>query len=106
MVTVNFVTWDGKVIPVEASSGQSVMEAALEHDVQGILADCGGSLSCATCHVYLPPEWLERIGRAGEAEAEMLEMAVDPRENSRLSCQIILDESTDGLSVNLPKAQF
>lgn len=106
MVKVNFVAHDGKSWSVEAKSGESVMEIARENDIPGIVADCGGEMSCATCHVYVSEEWLEKVGRASADEADMLEMAIDPEENSRLSCQVVVDDSLDGLTVEIPATQF
>jgi len=91
---------------VESDTGVSLMEAALANDIGEILADCGGALSCATCHVYIADEWRTRVGDANEEEKAMLEMAVDPDERSRLSCQIKLSTELDGLQVVLPKSQL
>ena len=82
------------------------MEGARSNDVPGIVADCGGCMSCATCHVYIAPEWLDRVGRAQKDEEAMLELAIDPQENSRLSCQVIVTSELDGLVVHIPEAQF
>lgn len=91
---------------VEGDDGASLMQAALANDIGEILADCGGALSCATCHVYIADAWRARVGDADEEEKAMLEMAVDPDERSRLSCQITLAPELDGLEVILPKSQF
>lgn len=91
---------------IEAAEGSSVMEAALANDIGEILADCGGALSCATCHVHIPEEWRERAGEPSSDEQAMLEMAVDPDERSRLSCQIRLTAALDGLEIILPKSQL
>jgi 2Fe-2S ferredoxin len=106
LTTITFVEHTGKAHQVEAQDGESVMRAASAHGVPGIFADCGGSMTCATCHVYLDPEWLELVGPASEEEATMLEMAVDPQANSRLSCQIIVEERLRGMVVNIPSSQF
>lgn len=82
------------------------MEAAIRNDVPGILADCGGAMSCATCHVYVDEAWIPVVGAAEDVEQAMLEMAVDPRENSRLSCQVRISEAMSGLLVHVPSSQI
>jgi 2Fe-2S ferredoxin len=106
MVDIVFVTHGGERRTVSALAGQSVMQAALDHGVSGILADCGGAMSCATCHVHIPPAWQELVGKASPAEVELLEMAIDPDETSRLSCQITIAAGFEGLEVNLPASQL
>ncbi len=91
---------------VEGDEGASVMEAALANDIGEILADCGGSLSCATCHVFVAESWRERVGEPSADEEAMLEMAVDPDERSRLSCQIKLEPEIDGVEIILPASQL
>ena len=91
---------------VEAEAGESVMHAARRHLVPGIIADCGGELSCATCHVFVEPSWAARLPPPSETELAMLECtAVEPTPFSRLSCQIRLDERHEGLVVILPTSQ-
>ena len=106
MVTVVYVSHAGVVRSVDAQEGESVMQAARNNGVSGILADCGGALSCATCHVHIAPNWFVKVGPPSDEEAAMLEMAVDPDETSRLSCQIKLSSELDGLVVNLPASQL
>ena len=92
---------------VEAQSGQSVMQAATAAGVDGIVAECGGVLSCATCHVYVTPQWADRLPAPSDDELAMLPFtAVERRDISRLSCQIILDDSLDGLALELPERQY
>ena len=91
---------------VDGDEGSSLMETALANDIGEILADCGGALSCATCHVYVAEEWHDRVGGADDEEQAMLEMAVDPDERSRLSCQIRLSADLDGVEIILPKSQL
>lgn len=105
MPNVIFIEADGAQRPISAASGGSLMEAARDHGVPGIDADCGGVCACATCHVYVDEGWLDRVGQPGPDEKEMLECATDPRANSRLSCQISLDDTLDGLIVQLPETQ-
>ena len=106
MTRIRFIQHDGREHEVEASEGESVMRAAVADGVPGIAADCGGSLSCATCHVYVPQEWLERLQPPSADEQAMLEIAVDPRDNSRLSCQIMVTPELEGLTLNVPESQF
>jgi 2Fe-2S ferredoxin len=79
------------------------MEAGRKAGVPGIIGDCGGGAICATCHVYIAPEWWERIGPPAETEALMLQLAEEPRDNSRLACQIMVEDDLAGLSVTVPK---
>ena len=106
MTKIRFIQHNGREQEIDATDGVSVMRAANDHGVPGIVADCGGCLSCATCHVYVPEEWLDRLEPPSEDETAMLEVAMDPQPNSRLSCQIIVGGALDGLTVNVPKAQF
>ena len=92
-----------KIIDVE--NGLTVMEGAIQNDIPGIDADCGGSMACATCHVYVEEKWLNKIPKAEEAEVDMIDMAYEPEKNSRLSCQIIVSNELDGLVVTTPKKQ-
>jgi 2Fe-2S ferredoxin len=92
---------------VEVATGVSVMKAALGSNVRGIVGECGGDLSCATCHVFVAPEWFDRLEPASEFEQEMLESTAEPpTECSRLSCQIILTDELDGLTVTIPDSQY
>ena len=84
----------------------TVMESAVKNMVPGIDADCGGACACATCHVYVEPDWLEKTGEREEMEEDMLDFAFDVRENSRLSCQIKVAPELDGLTVRVPEKQF
>lgn len=102
MAKVIYIEHDGVEHTVELKDGVSVMEGAVKIALPGILAECGGACACATCHVYVDEAWLERIGPAGDLEASMLEFADGVEANSRLSCQIKLNASLDGLTVRLP----
>ena len=84
----------------------TVMESAVKNMVPGIDADCGGACACATCHVYVEPDWLEATGVREEMEEDMLDFAFDVRDNSRLSCQIKVSPELDGLTVRVPEKQF
>jgi 2Fe-2S ferredoxin len=103
---VIFVEHNGVRHEVEAGDGDSAMRVANDHGVPGLVADCGGAMTCATCHVYVAQEWLDRVGPALNDEKEMLEAAVDPQPNSRLSCQIFIHGALDGIVLNIPKTQF
>jgi|TARA_B110000211_G_scaffold177304_1_gene200440 2Fe-2S ferredoxin len=90
---------------IEVENGLSVMEGAIQNDVLGIDADCGGSMACATCHVYVEEKWFNKLPKADEAEVDMIDMAFEPKKNSRLSCQLIITEELDGLEVKTPERQ-
>ena len=81
------------------------MEGAIQNDIPGIDADCGGSMACATCHVYVDQQWIDKIPKAEDAENDMIDMAFEPKKNSRLSCQIIVSEELNGLEVTTPEKQ-
>lgn len=102
-LTVTFVEDNGTVRTIEnVGPNQTLMEIGRANGVEGILADCGGACACATCHVYVDPEWRDRVGAPDEIEAEMLDMVSDlHRPNSRLSCQIRLGQELDGLKVTV-----
>ena len=90
---------------IEVENGLTVMEGAIQNDIPGIDADCGGSMACATCHVYVEEKWLDKLPKAEEGEIDMIDMAFEPKKNSRLSCQLIVNEKLDGLEVLTPKKQ-
>ena len=94
---------NSKIIEVE--NGLTVMEGAIQNDIPGIDADCGGSMACATCHVYVEEKWLNKLSKAEEAEIDMIDMAYEPKKNSRLSCQLIVTDELDGLKVTTPTQQ-
>ena len=106
MAKITFIEHDGTKHTVEAENGMTVMEAAVKNSVPGIDADCGGACACATCHVYVGKDWLDKTGTAEQMEEDMLDFAFDVRDNSRLSCQIKVTDEIDGLEVDLPEKQF
>ena len=106
MPTVTFVMSDGKAVDVSAESGTSVMQAAIDNGIDEILADCGGACVCATCHCFVDPDWVEKVGQKSDIEGALLELVSDLRDNSRLSCQIQITDETDGLVVHLPESQY
>lgn len=101
MTTLYFQTAEGETIELQAKDGASVMEAAVAANVPGIDAECGGACACATCHVYVAPEWFGKLPAPIGDEIMMLDDAMAVEANSRLSCQIILDESMEGLKLTL-----
>jgi ferredoxin, 2Fe-2S len=105
MPKVTFLGFTGVVHSVEVPSGTTLMRAATDNRVPGIDGDCGGNCACATCHVYVDPEWSQRVGARNGAEEEMLNCVDELRDNSRLACQITLTDALDGLVVGLPEAQ-
>lgn len=106
-VVVHLIGSDGTRHEVAGTAGQSLMRAATDAGIDAIKADCGGCLSCATCHVYVDPEWATRLPPPSPDEAAMLEMTAAPRRaTSRLSCQIVLDESMNGFVAGLPDTQY
>lgn len=107
MPKITFVSPDGSRTTVEASDGDSVMQAALANGVEGIVAECGGAMMCATCHVYVDDDWISKAGTAPDGELAMLDFAAsEVKPASRLSCQIAITEDLDGLVVHLPEAQI
>jgi len=106
MARITYVQPNGDRLELDVPTGLSVMQAALNSGVSGIIADCGGAAACATCHVYLDEAFAERMGPISEMEDQMLEaVACDRRPTSRLSCQIVIDDSCDGLVVQVPERQ-
>lgn len=107
MPTVHFIDVNGERISVEGTLGSSVMETATQNGVDGIVGQCGGSLACASCHVYVNEEWIDLTGTAVDFEADMLEGALaEVLPTSRLSCQLILADSLDGLVVRVAPEQL
>ena len=106
MPKITYIEHDGKTHTIEVASGLSVMEGAVQNNIPGIDADCGGSMACATCHVYVKDEWFDKINKKTEGEDDMLDQAYEPKKNSRLSCQIQVTDDIDGLEVYLPEKQI
>ena len=105
MAKITYKDNQGNSKTIEVEKGLSVMEGAIQNNVPGIDADCGGSMACATCHVYVEEKWLNKLPKAEEGEIDMIDMAFEPKKNSRLSCQIMVSENLDGLIVMTPKKQ-
>ena len=106
MPKIIFIDFEGTERSVDANVGDSVMEAATTNDLPGIDADCGGACACATCHVYVHEDWTHIVGKPEELEAEMLDVAEEVKDNSRLSCQIMVTQEMDGLVIVTPESQF
>ena len=106
MGKVTYIQTDGTQAEVDVANGISVMQGAVNNDVAGIVAECGGACSCATCHVYVDEDWFDKTGGPSDAEKDMLECAIDPKANSRLSCQIRMNDELNGLVVRIPESQF
>ena len=105
MTKITYKDYLGNSKTINVNNGHSVMEGAIQNEIPGIDADCGGSMACATCHVYVKDEWFNKIPKAEDAEVDMIDMAFEPKKNSRLSCQIIVSDELDGLEVTTPKKQ-
>ncbi len=105
MTKITYKDYQGNTRTIDVDNGLSVMEGAVQNEISGIDADCGGSMACATCHVYVEEKWLDKIPKAEDAEIDMIDMAYEPKKNSRLSCQIIMTDELDGLEVTTPEKQ-
>ena len=105
MPKITYIDFNGNSKNIEVENGLTVMEGTIQNNVPGIDADCGGSMACATCHVYVNEEWSNKISPAEDAEQDMIDMAFEPKKNSRLSCQLIVSNELDGLIVTTPKKQ-
>ena len=106
MPKITYIEHNGKNHTIEVANGLSVMEGAVQNNIPGIDADCGGSMACATCHVYVKEDWFDKINKKNEGEDDMLDQAYEPSPSSRLSCQIIVSEELNGLIVHLPEKQI
>ena len=106
MPKITYIEFNGKSHTIEVANGLSVMEGAVQNNIPGIDADCGGAMACATCHVYVKEDWFNRLPLKQEGEDDMLDQAFEPKKNSRLSCQIQVSDKLDGLEVNLPEKQL
>ena len=106
MPIVHFIHKDGHVKSIDAPKGLSIMEVAVKNNIPAIEGACGGGLSCATCHVYVHPDWFQKVlpkdGEISDEENDMLDLAFDLKKLSRLSCQITVSDALDGLVLALP----
>jgi 2Fe-2S ferredoxin len=105
MTKITYVEPDGERIEAEGENGSTVMETAILNGVPGIVAECGGACSCATCHVYVDPDWTDVVGGPSPMEEDMLDFAFEVKETSRLSCQIKVRDELEGLVVHVPSRQ-
>ena len=106
MIRLTLIEHGGTPHEVSAPAGSSLMQAAVENGVDGILGECGGACSCATCHCYVEGEWVAKVNPAEELEKDMLDCVLEPTEFSRLSCQIIVTDEHDQLVVKMPESQY
>tara|TARA_B100001250_G_scaffold169436_1_gene145925 strand:- start:180 stop:500 length:321 start_codon:yes stop_codon:yes gene_type:complete len=105
MAKITYIEHSGKSHTIEVQNGLTIMEGAVQNNVPGIDADCGGSMACATCHVYVKEEWFNKLPKKEDGEEDMLDMAHEPNKFSRLSCQLMVSNELDGMIVNLPEKQ-
>ena len=105
MPKIKYIEHNGKQHDIDVANGLSVMEGAIQNDIPGIDADCGGGMACATCHVYVKEDWFNKLPEKTEVEDDMLDQAYEPSPSSRLSCQIIVSDELNGLVVHLPEKQ-
>ena len=105
MPKITYIDQKGDSKTIDVENGLTIMEGAVQNNIPGIDADCGGSMACATCHVYVKEDWFNKIPKKEDGEEDMLDMAFEPKTNSRLSCQIVVSDEIDGLEVNIPSKQ-
>ena len=105
MTKITYIEHNGKEHTIDVQNGLTVMEGAVQNDIPGIDADCGGSMACATCHVYVKDDWYDKLDEKSEGEDDMIDQAYEPKKNSRLSCQLIVSDELDGLIVTTPSKQ-
>ena len=106
MVKITYIEFGGTEHVVDVEPGLTVMEGARDNNVPGIEADCGGACACSTCHVYVDPAWMDKVPGKEPMEEDMLDFAFEPKENSRLTCQIKVTAELDGLVVRMPEKQI
>ena len=105
MAKIKYIEHNGNQHEIDVANGLSVMEGAVQNDIPGIDADCGGGMACATCHVYVNEDWIDKLPAKEDGEEDMLDMAFEPKNNSRLSCQITVSDELDGLVLSIPSKQ-
>ena len=105
MSKITYIEHSGKSHTIQVQNGLTVMEGAVQNNIPGIDADCGGSMACATCHVYVKEEWFDKLPKKEDGEEDMIDMAYEPNKFSRLSCQLIVSDELEGLVVKLPEKQ-
>jgi len=105
MPKITYIEHNGKSHTLEVENGLTIMEGAIQNNIPGIDADCGGGCACATCHVYVDEKWFNKLQKKENAEQDMIDVAFEPKSFSRLSCQIIVSDELDGLVVKMPSKQ-
>ena len=105
MPKITYIEHNGKSHTIDVANGLSVMEGAVQNNIPGIDADCGGGMACATCHVYVKEEWFDKLPKKEDGEEDMIDMAYEPNKYSRLSCQLTVSDKLEGLVVKLPAKQ-
>ena len=105
MPKITYIDSSGNQKTIDVANGLTVMEGAVQNNIPGIDADCGGGMACATCHVYVKEEWFNKLPKAEDGEQDMIDMAYEPKKNSRLSCQLIVSDELDGMVVTTPTKQ-
>jgi 2Fe-2S ferredoxin len=106
MASVIYVQHDGAEHKVEVAAGENIMQGAINNNIDGIIGECGGGLSCATCHCYVDEAWVSKIDEPSAGESDMLEAANERRANSRLSCQLTVSDALDGIIIHVPESQY
>jgi len=105
MAEITYISYTGEETTVTVSTGMTVMHGALLNNIEGMLAECGGAMLCATCHCYITSDWQDKLPPASQMEKERLKKVHELKPNSRLGCQIPITDALDGLVVELPKSQ-
>lgn len=106
MAKITYITRDGEHHTVDVENGYSVMEGAINNNIEGIVAECGGACACATCHSYIDPAWLDKLPEMDDMEDSMLDAAFERKDNSRLTCQIEVSDALDGLVVTVGENEY
>lgn len=106
MPVIKYVEFDGSEYTVEVAEGANLMQGALDNMIEGIIAECGGGCVCCTCHCIIDPQWKDAVGNIASDEDELLEMLSERQDNSRLSCQVTVTASMEGMVVRLPESQY
>ena len=106
MAKVKIIEANGNEHEIEIAKVQSLMQGAVDNMIEGIVAECGGACSCATCHCYIDEAWIDKVGAADGMEQDLIECAPEPKPNSRLSCQVTISDELEGLVVHVPASQY
>ncbi|MBR9910368.1 MAG: 2Fe-2S iron-sulfur cluster binding domain-containing protein [Gammaproteobacteria bacterium] len=106
MPLINYIEANGNHHEIEVASGDSIMQGAVDNMIDAILAECGGACACATCHCYVDESCIDKVPAATELEKDLLEAVLEPRDNSRLSCQLVVTDDMEGFTVHLPESQY